>query len=111
MKINTLPDQVHFVFVDDIINGKFFEKTKAGLTLPRLDLHQVHGRWGKVINKGSDVKADYNVDDFIFIDSFRWTQGSRVSEDSRVWRADPTGILAYVKKDNADLSKMKFFGK
>lgn len=111
MSIEIMPNHLYIEFIDKTDDrGEFIDDDVDGLLIPKSFRHQVHGRWARITNKGSQINSEYDIGDYVFLDSLRWTKG--ISYDgNKIWRADPKGILSYIKSNtnNIDINNFKYF--
>jgi hypothetical protein len=87
-------DSILFVFLDDIVGGWFYDKSAAGLFLPKaVETNATQCRWGKVLATGKDVDSLIQPKMNILIDAMRWTVGMDY-DGVKVWRTTYPSVVA-----------------
>ena len=104
-------DKLYIEFVNNTQNGRFFETSKGGLHLPRLDRWQTQGRWCRVVSISDQLTEQLHcvAGDYIFLEQMRWTS-SFAGFDEKIWLGDPRGVIAVIKAaDATDLTRFSLF--
>ena len=98
--LTPLFDGILFVFEDDVKKGFFQEETDWGFKIQgNPDNSAKHGRWGKVVAVGPDVKPeDVENGDSIFVEPLMWTKGIK-HDGIQVWKTDITKVMAVGKPE------------
>ncbi len=97
-KIRALRDRV---LVSEMHFGE--QKTTSGIIIKNDDgtTRGIYPRWGKVHNKGSENKDEYEIGDWILIEHGRWTRSFTVDEGNgevELRMVDPNCVLMYSKE-------------
>lgn len=94
--LTPLTNNILFVFVDNIINGKFVENTASGIFLGNGYEDTIKKpRWGKVVAVGPDVKKDGSISttDLILVEPLMWTEGF-MHDGIQIWKTNLTKVMA-----------------
>jgi len=93
VELQAIKDQIVFKFIEDVTNGKFNEKTAAGVLLVADSSKQAkNNRWGMIINTGPDVE-DFEPDDVVLIEALQWTPSIQM-RNKVYWVTQQSAILA-----------------
>ena len=92
MKIKAVRKNIIFQFADETLSTKFINSSHAGIIITPSDNNQNTPRWGRVICVGDQV-TDVSTDEYILIDSGKWTTGFLV-DGKRYWKTDEDQVLA-----------------
>jgi len=87
-----------FVFKEEIINGKFMEKSGGGIIIGGNAHDSVRfARWGKVLAIGPEVSNEVRIGDDVLIEKLKWTEGIEY-DGVQIWKTDEEYILAVEEK-------------
>jgi co-chaperonin GroES (HSP10) len=101
MKLQPFTNGIFFIFVEDSTGGRFINSTDTGLITTSQGKDQSNiARWGKVIALGPDVR-DVTLDDYILIESGKWSAGFKTVEGQTIWKTDEDQVLAVSDKPTA----------
>lgn len=94
MALIPLKDSFLFEFTNETKDGKFIEKSKAGIILTNLnmDAQAENARWGKVLAAGPEV-TDFVVGDLVLIERGMWTTAIEY-EEQKYWKSDQSKVCA-----------------
>lgn len=92
MKLKPLDKDILFVFIDEIINGKFVEKHNTFILGQSEDKTIKNPRWGKVVAIGPNVCSEITIGAKILIEPLMWTKGL-VFDNIKVWKTDESKII------------------
>lgn len=93
-EVDPVNDQIVFEFIMDTTQGKFNEKTDAGvLIVEQADKQIDECRWGRALAKGPLVSEKIAIDDIILIDKLCWTSKFKMT-DKHYWITTEESVLA-----------------
>ena len=90
--LRPLGNSVLFCFLDDTKDGRFIDRSAAGIILTNRNLDQSGPRWGKVLAVGPEVK-EFKNGDYILIEGLQWTSGFTY-DDVKIWRTVEPKVMA-----------------
>jgi hypothetical protein len=94
MAFQPIENGIFFEFVEDSSSGKFINQAASGILLNLNSTTQANiARWGKPVRLGPDV-ADITLDDYILVESAKWTTGFKLENGRQTWKTDQEAILA-----------------
>lgn len=92
--LSPLTNNILFVFVDNIVNGRFVDTSSSGIYLGNgYDDTIKRARWGKVVAVGPTAKREFSVGDEILITPLMWTEGFSY-DGVQIWKTNAEQILA-----------------
>lgn len=90
--LKPLNSDILFVFIDELINGKFVE-THDRFYIPQSEESTVkRPRWGKVIALGPKVDKEIILGSKILIENLMWTRGLDY-QGIKIWKTDDSKVL------------------
>jgi hypothetical protein len=90
--LRAIGDSILFVFLDDVNEKGFTNKTETGIIFKSMSDSTSSARWGKVLATGPRVE-NIEVDMEVLIEPLRWTEGIEFN-GHKVWRTIEKEIIA-----------------
>jgi hypothetical protein len=101
MALRPLGDNFLFAFLDDNSEGRFIDRSRAGIIMTNQNILGQSGvpRWGKVLAIGNDV-IDFKLGDYVLIEAGMWTIGFK-HDGVKIWKSDQQKVCAITEDYSA----------